>query len=134
MSPGIIISGKTWHFTWITAVAAALNVILNFFLIPPFGFTGAAVATFISFFVYWVVKLLVAHRHFPVPYPFIRIFSIYFIFLTLSLFIPFMEIEYGYHLSYLIHLSVIFSGFIILKLTGFIKFETIRNLYKTIFK
>jgi O-antigen/teichoic acid export membrane protein len=134
MSPGIIISGKTWHFAWITAVAAVLNVVLNFILIPEFGFTGAAAATFISFFVYWVIKLIVAHKHFPVPYPFIKIFSAYFIFLTLSLFIPFMEIKYGYDFSYLIHLTIIFSGFIILKLTGFIKFETFRNLYKTFFK
>ena len=134
MSPGIIISGKTWHFAWITAVAAALNVVLNFMLIPEYGFTGAAAATFVSFFVYWIVKIFVAHRHFPVPYPFYKIFITYFLFLILSLFIPFMEIEYHYDLPYFVHASIIFSGFIILKLTGFIKFETFRNLYKTFFK
>ncbi|NPA36161.1 MAG: oligosaccharide flippase family protein [Chlorobi bacterium] len=134
MSPGIIISGKTWHFTWITAVAATVNIALNIALIPPYGFTGAALATFISFFTYWVIKIIVAHRYLPIPYPFIKIFITYFILLALAVIIPFLEIYRKYDFSYLIHLMVIFSGFMVLKLMGFIKFETIRNLFKTFFR
>ena len=133
MSPGIIISGKTWHFTWITAVAASLNIILNILLIPVCGFAGAATATFISFFVYWVIKVIVAHKYFPIAYPFVKIFSTYLIFLILSTIIPYMEIRCGYNFSYIVHAAIIFSGFLTLKLMGFIKFETIRNLYKTFF-
>ena len=134
MSPGIIISGKTWHFTWITAVAALLNIILNFYLIPLCGFTGAAMATFFSFFVYWVIKIIVAHKYFPIEYPFWKIFISYFVLLFLATFIPFMEIRYEYKFSYLVHIVVFFSGFMVLKLMGFIKFESIRNLFKTFFE
>ncbi len=134
MGPGIVISGKTWHFTWITAVAAMLNVGLNFLFIPKYGFAGAAAATFISFFVYWVIKIVVAHKHFPVAYPFAKIFITYFILLFLSLIVPVLEIQYEYSFSYLVHAIIIFSGFMVLKLMGFIKFETIRKLYKTFFK
>ncbi len=133
MSPGIILTGKTWHFTWITAVSAVVNIALNFIFVPMWGFTGAAFATFISFFVYWVVKIIVAHTHFPVPYPFIRIFSTYFILFALSLVIPFMQIWYDYEVPWSIYALVIFSGVLVLKVMGFIKFETIKNLYKTFF-
>jgi O-antigen/teichoic acid export membrane protein len=133
MSPGIILTGKTWHFTWITAVSAVVNITLNFVFVPLWGFTGAAFATFISFFVYWVIKIIVAHSHFPVPYPFIKIFSTYFILFALALIIPLMQIWYGYEVSWLGYALVIFSGGLVLKVMGFIKFETIKNLYKTFF-
>jgi len=133
MSPGIIISGKTWHFTWITAVAALINVGLNFYLIPRCGFTGAAGATLFSFVIYWVIKIIVAHKYFPINYPFAKIFITFFILLLMAAFIPFMEIKYGYDLPYWVHALIIFSGYLVLNLMGFIKFETIRNMYKTFF-
>lgn len=133
MSPGIIISGKTWHFTWITAVAALLNVGLNILLIPDYGFTGAALATFTSFFAYWVIKIIVAHSHFPIQYPFVKIFVTYFLLFALSLIIPFLKSS-DYQASYWVHIIIIFSGIITLNLMGFIKFETIKNLFKTFFK
>ncbi len=133
MSPGIIISGKTWHFTWITAVAALINVVLNILLIPTYGFTGAALATFISFFVYWVIKIVVAHSYFPIQYPFVKIFATYFLLFAMSLIVPYLEIS-DYQVSYKIDIVIIFSGIITLNLMGFIKFETIKNLYKTFFK
>ena len=132
MGPGIILSGKTWHFTWITAVAALVNVGLNILLIPTYGFTGAALATFISFVIYWVIKVIIAHRHFPIPYPFIKIFSAFFILFAMSLIVPFMQ-NSDNHISYWIHIGIIFSGIITLNLMGFIKFETIKNLFKTFF-
>ncbi len=133
MSPGIILSGKTWHFTWITALSAVVNIILNFVFVPVWGFTGAAFATFISFFVYWVVKIIVAHPHFPVPYPFVKIFITYFILFALALIIPFMQIVNEYEVPWFIYALVIFSGVLVLMVMGFIKFETIKNLYKTFF-
>ncbi len=133
MSPGIIISGKTWHFTWITAVAALINVGLNIILIPTYGFTGAALATFISFFVYWVIKIIIAHSHFPIKYPFVKIFATYFILFALSLIVPYLESSDN-QISYRIHFAIIFLGLITLNIMGFIKFETIKNLFKTFFK
>lgn len=41
-----------------TTVAAALNIILNFILIPRYSAMGAAVATMISYFVIWVIRII----------------------------------------------------------------------------
>ncbi len=40
-----------------TIIGAILNIILNFILIPIFGAHGAAIATFISYFVIWILRL-----------------------------------------------------------------------------
>ena len=77
MGPGISLAEKTWHFTWITGVTALLNVVLNFWLVPLWGFMGAGLATLISFVVYWQIKVWVAGRYFKVDYPFGRIFSFF---------------------------------------------------------
>lgn len=40
--------GKEKYITIATSIVAVLNVVLNYFLIPPYGATGAAIATAIS--------------------------------------------------------------------------------------
>lgn len=46
---GFYFSNKTAYITILTAIAAVTNLILNFLLIPNYGFAGAAVATLFSF-------------------------------------------------------------------------------------
>ena len=41
-----------------TVIAALTNIILNFVLIPIWGGIGAAIATFFSYFVVWLVRLI----------------------------------------------------------------------------
>ena len=89
MGPGIEIAEKTWHFTWITIVTALLNIGLNFLWIPQWGFLGAALSTLISFIVYWVIKVYVAHKFFRIPYPFFKIGIGYLFGLFVSLFFTF---------------------------------------------
>ncbi|WP_255297583.1 oligosaccharide flippase family protein [Anaerophaga thermohalophila] len=84
MGPGISLSEKTWHYTWITGLTALLNIGLNFLLVPLLGFLGAGVATLLSFVVYWQVKVWVAARYFPVEYPFRRINLFFTLGLSLS--------------------------------------------------
>ena len=57
-SVGYLLKRKTKYIPIMTIIAAALNVILNYFLVPPFGMMGAAVATLISYFVWAVLRTL----------------------------------------------------------------------------
>ena len=41
-----------------TIVAAVINIVLNIILIPIFEAQGAAIATFFSYFIVWLVRLL----------------------------------------------------------------------------
>lgn len=46
-----------------TVIAAAVNCLLNAILIPLIGLMGAAVATVVSFFVIWLIRLLCTRKY-----------------------------------------------------------------------
>ena len=47
-APGISIAKKTKFIAYINVTGAALNIILNYFLIPKFGIVGAGTATLLT--------------------------------------------------------------------------------------
>ena len=49
---------KTKMLFYSTIIGAGMNIVLNFSLIIPFGAQGAAIATAISYFVVWLVRLI----------------------------------------------------------------------------
>jgi len=65
---GIHLKKKTQWQPLIVGIAALLNLGLNFWLIPIWGGHGAAVATFISFFVMGVLATLTSQFYYPLPY------------------------------------------------------------------
>jgi len=76
MSFGIHIAKKTFHFTWISAVAAAVNVGFNFLLVPPYGMIGAAVATLICSIVWAILLVRVSQKYYRVSYSWMSFFAI----------------------------------------------------------
>lgn len=54
---------------YITIAGAILTIVLNFILIPPFRYTGAAWATFFCYFFMMAVNYHLGQKHYPVPYP-----------------------------------------------------------------
>lgn len=54
---------KNGMVTLTTAVGAVVNVILNWILIPKMGPQGAAIATFISFFIVFVIRAVDCQRY-----------------------------------------------------------------------
>ncbi len=53
----------------IALVIASLNILLNYFLIPPMGLKGAAIATIISFFIGTILSAIVGRKYFVLPFP-----------------------------------------------------------------
>ena len=73
MSIGIGRAKKT-QFNWVvTGFAAAINIGLNFALIPPYGMIGAAVATLVAYVVMFLGMTIRAQQVFPVPYQWRRV-------------------------------------------------------------
>lgn len=54
-----------------TGTAAALNLALNFVLIPSIGFNGAAWATFISYLVFLVITVLISSKYMRWRFPYV---------------------------------------------------------------
>src|SRR5919198_995405 len=73
MSIGIGRAKKT-QFNWVvTGFAAAVNLGLNFTLIPPYGMIGAAVSTLVAYVVMFLGMTVRAQQVFPVPYQWRRV-------------------------------------------------------------
>jgi O-antigen/teichoic acid export membrane protein len=65
---GISYARRTTLLAGIALVAAAVNIGLNFALIPPFGMVGAAFATTAAYSLLALVQYVVAQRLYPTPY------------------------------------------------------------------
>lgn len=73
---GILLRGKTVYLAISTALAAIINIALNFLFIPNYGMMGAALATSISFFIYSIVILFFAQRAYYINFEFLRLSKI----------------------------------------------------------
>jgi O-antigen/teichoic acid export membrane protein len=65
---------KATQFNWVvTGFAAAVNIGVNFLLIPPYGMMGAAAATLVAYVVMFLGMTIRAQQVFRVPYQWRRI-------------------------------------------------------------
>jgi O-antigen/teichoic acid export membrane protein len=67
------LTDRTYFGTYISAGGAVLTIILNFLLIPIFGYLGCAITTLVCYFTMAVICWALGNRYFPVPYPVARI-------------------------------------------------------------
>ncbi|MBF9223246.1 oligosaccharide flippase family protein [Hymenobacter ruricola] len=67
------LTDKTYFGTYIGAGGAVLTIALNFLLIPVLGYMGSALATLACYFTMAVLCWRLGERHFPVPYPALRL-------------------------------------------------------------
>jgi O-antigen/teichoic acid export membrane protein len=73
---GIYIEKKTQWLPSITFLGAGINVGANFILIPLYGITGAAWATFFSYFIMVLALYVIVQKFYPVQYEFVRMLKI----------------------------------------------------------
>jgi O-antigen/teichoic acid export membrane protein len=71
-SIGISIEKKARFYPLITAVSAAVNLSVNFALIPRWGMMGAAWATVVSYGVMAAFGCWISHRLYPIPFEWSR--------------------------------------------------------------
>lgn len=71
---GIYIEKKTKYLPYITGGAAVINIAANFALIPPFGMTGAAIATLLSYIAMFAGIYWASQKFYRIDYEFRKIF------------------------------------------------------------
>ena len=89
-SLGMFLTKNTKHVAWITIAASALNIILNFILIPEFGIIAAAFNTLISFAIFYFVTQIFSNKYFKIPYENSKLLIMILIGIVLSSFIYFL--------------------------------------------
>ena len=66
---GLFLKKRTGTIFTYVAVAAAVNIALNYLLVPRLGISGSAVATLLSYAVLLAIALLVGRSELTVPFP-----------------------------------------------------------------
>ncbi len=74
---GNMITGNTKVIALVQVSVAAINILLNIFLIPRFGIMGAAVSTLVSFACLALMNFLSSQREFAVRYEYGRLTTIF---------------------------------------------------------
>jgi O-antigen/teichoic acid export membrane protein len=89
---GISIAEKTWFYTWVTMAAALVNVGLNFYFIPNFGFIGAAITTLISTATYFTLADQLSKNYFDSGFSRIKLYGYCLITLIFAVVFPYLEV------------------------------------------
>ena len=62
------LTDNTRYGAYISVIGAVATFLLNWFLIPYFGYMGSAAATFVTYLIMVVISYLWGLKHYPVPY------------------------------------------------------------------
>lgn len=125
---GINFKNKTWLHGVITTICALVNIVLNTCFIPSYSAEGAALATAISYIVFYILRTLLSNKCYPVRYPNIKYSIVSILFFGYSFLNTFYSIKWIPNFM----LFIIFIGILIGLYKKFVKilFETIFNELK----
>lgn len=93
---GMNITKKMGMLFPVTAVPAGINLVLNYFLIPPYGMMGAAWATLISYLLMALLSWRASERVYPIKYEWRRIGRVFGVMLGILLVSKFIHFEQHY--------------------------------------
>ena len=107
--PGIGIRKKTHLMFLICIFAAFINIVLNYLLIPIFGILGAALATAIGYFAFFLCFVFFSQKLYYVPHKWLGFMTLFFIasFFAYLYFDYFIEFNYFYRL--VVRLSLVLT-------------------------
>lgn len=76
---GVYLEKKTKYLPLVTGLGAVVSVVCNYLLIPGWGITGAAWASFAAYGAMAIALYYVSQRFYPIAYEFKRIFLLTFV-------------------------------------------------------
>ena len=129
---GMDLKLKTNYYFWLMLIAAATNVLLNFYFIPHFGFLGAGITTLLCNLLYLILAYHFSQKFFYVKRN-IKSISIYlFIAFVLSVIVPTIEIQYGYTVKFIYKILLLLIGLFIPFFIGIVSVSDIKQLKKLV--
>ena len=79
------VTDKTKFAAYISVFGAFLTLLINFLMIPRFGFFGSAIATLVAYFSMMTLSYFVGKRYYPIPYNMYKIIFYFIISVLISL-------------------------------------------------
>lgn len=102
---------KSVYALYTIIIGAIVNIVLNFLLIPKFGAMGAAIATFISFFSVFLIRIINTRKYVKIKTNYILFFYSILLMILQSI-IMIKEISYNYLFSLIIFIIIIIIQYI----------------------
>jgi len=127
VSLGMAFKEKSGYFAVLLSIAAFLNVGLNFYFVPRYGFVGAAITTLISSLVYFLLTYYVSQKLFFVERNEVSIIFYFLFAFALSIFFPVADLVYHIRFDLWIKAIVFILSLILPFVTGFVKIKTIKS-------
>ena len=90
-SLGMYLTGNNYFVAYITLFCAALNIGLNFLLIPVYGIMGAAINTLVAFLVLDMLSNLASNKYYKIKFENYKLFKVFFIGTILFLFSSYFD-------------------------------------------
>ncbi|MCJ7508815.1 MAG: oligosaccharide flippase family protein [candidate division Zixibacteria bacterium] len=115
---GFFITKKTYYKPFLFGIAAVINVILYWYLIPRYNMMGAAWATVVAFAFFAGLSWKVVNRIFPVKYEYVRLFKMTALALLIYFISTFVKLK-SFWLQVTIKALLVLSLPLILYLIGF---------------
>ncbi len=104
------LSGQTKFGAYLTILGAVITIVANFILIPILGYTGAAWATLICYFVMTVTSYFIGQNYYTIPYDLKKI-GLYFALGMLFYFVDYYFVSPTYW-GYFIKFSLLLLYFV----------------------
>jgi len=126
---GIYISNKAYYYVIISIIGIILNVVLNYYFIPKFGYIAAAYVTLITYIVNTVLIYLISGKFYHNKLEYNRLLSL-FIYLIVAYTILSLNQEINNYLLVKIILFVLSGIFIVKYWTTIQEKHFIKSLFK----
>lgn len=120
--PGIYFQKKTRYLAYITVLAALVNIIANFILIPVLGIVGSAIAATIGYMTQAASTHFTSQKLYKIPYDYARFF------LIIGLAAAFGFSKYFFDFSLTLRIGLIFAFPLSLYLLGFFHKDELKSL------
>ncbi|NMA84104.1 MAG: oligosaccharide flippase family protein [Epulopiscium sp.] len=95
-------------YSYSTTIGAIINIILNIILIKFYGAIGAAIATTVSYFVVWVIRIINARKYILLKLYIKRDLLVYFILVLQAIFIIYASTIKVYVIELVMFIIIIF--------------------------
>lgn len=125
--PGTALAKKTKIIMFINIGAAIITILLNWLLIPNFGFKGAALATLLTYSIVFVTHMITSQRYYFIPYQWKNI--IIAVTLSIPLAISSFYIDFGLVTNIIVKTFLIFLLPIIYIVSGLISKQEMLYVY-----
>jgi O-antigen/teichoic acid export membrane protein len=96
---GMSFMENTKPLPWLIFISALVNVGLNFYFIPNFGFVGACITTILSTVCYFFLMYFFSQRYFAFSYGLVRKSIFIITAFGIAVFFPFAELQYSIKIS-----------------------------------